>query len=86
MYIIINYSKLFSMLKMRHIAKKKLEKEAELPATTMRKINRGEKLPPLTLVKICEYLDCSVEQIMFVERRRSDGSLIRENKPRSNWV
>ena len=86
MHIVINYSKLNMVLRARSITKKQLEKEALLPVTTMRKIKNGEKLPPLSIVRICEYLGCTVEQVMFVEKRREDGSLIREGKTKETWI
>ena len=65
----ISYKKLWKLLIDRDMKKKDLEEEAGISHYTINKLNRGENVTTDILVKICEALDCGIDDIMEIEGR-----------------
>ena len=64
-----SYKKLWKLLIDRDLKKKDLQNLAGISNYTVSKLNRGENITTDILGKICEALDCSVDDIMeFVDK------------------
>ncbi|WP_411678426.1 helix-turn-helix domain-containing protein [Caproicibacter sp.] len=76
-----DYKRLWKLLIDRDMKKKDLRDAAHLSPSLMTKLNKNESLTTNTLARICEVLDCRIEDIMeFVpecsgerERKSTDG-------------
>lgn len=62
----ITYKKLWKMLIDKDLKKKDLEKLADISNYTVGKLTRGENVNTDTLMKICNALDCSFDDIMEI--------------------
>ncbi len=60
----ISYKKLWKLLIDKDIKKSELAQMAGLSTFTLNKLNHGENVNTDTLVKICNALDCKLEDIM----------------------
>lgn len=60
----ISYKKLWKLLIDKDIKKSKLAQMAGLSTFTLNKLNHGENVNTDTLVKICNALNCQLEDIM----------------------
>lgn len=58
--------KLWKLLIDKDLKKKDLSELANLSSFTINKLNRGDNVNTDTLVKICEALDCQIEDIMEI--------------------
>lgn len=59
-----SYNRLWKLLIDRGIKKKELQKMSEVSAASIAKIGRCENVTTDVLLRICEALDCRVEDIM----------------------
>ena len=64
----ISYNKLWKLLIDRAMTKTQLRIEAGLTTNALAKLGRNESVQVETLLKICKVLDCSVEDIMEIEK------------------
>jgi len=62
----VSYKKLWKLLIDRDMKKKDLAEKANLSNYTINKMNRGDNVNTDTLVKICEALGCSFDDIMEI--------------------
>lgn len=62
----VSYKKLWKLLIDKDMKKKDLEKAAGISHYTINKLNHGENVTTDILVKICEALDCRLEDIMEI--------------------
>lgn len=62
----VSYKRLWKLLIDRDMKKKDLAQKANLSNYTINKLNKSENVNTDTLVKICEALDCRIEDIMEV--------------------
>ena len=60
----ISYNKLWKLLIDKEMSKMQLKDAAGISATTIAKLGRGENVTTDILLKICEVLNCRVEDIM----------------------
>lgn len=60
----ISYNKLWKLLIDKEMSKMELKDAAGISATTIAKLGRGENVTTDILLKICEVLDCRVEDIL----------------------
>lgn len=60
----VDYSPLWKQLKEKKITKKEFRNETKLGSSTYTKLVNDENVTTDTLVKICEYLNCGVEDIV----------------------
>lgn len=61
-----NYKKLWKLLIDRDMKKKDLAKLANISNTSISKMGRNENVTVDVLVKICEALDCNIEDIVEI--------------------
>lgn len=59
-----NYNRLWKLLIDRGIQKQELQKKSDVSAASITKMGRGENVTTDVLLRICEALDCNVEDIM----------------------
>jgi len=62
-----NYKKLWYILLDRDMKKKELAELADVSTYTINKLNKNENVTVEVLEKICEVLDCSLDDIMEFE-------------------
>ena len=60
----ISYKKLWVLLIQRDITKVTLRKELGISTSTMSKLNKGEEVALSVLLRICDYLDCDIGDVM----------------------
>lgn len=60
----ISYNKLWKLLIDKKINKTQLIKMADISTNSMAKLGKDETVQVETLVKICNVLDCNIEDIM----------------------
>lgn len=59
-----NYNRLWKLLIDRGIQKQELQKKSDVSAASIAKMGRCENVTTDVLLRICEALDCDVEDIM----------------------
>ena len=59
-----NYNRLWKLLIDRGIQKQELQKQSDVSVASIAKIGRCENVTTDVLLRICEALDCNVEDIM----------------------
>ena len=63
----VSYIGLWKLLLEKGLQKKDLVEKVGLSSTTVAKMGRGEPVSNKVLEKICNYLHCGVNDIMFYE-------------------
>ena len=64
----VNYDKLWVILKERQMLKTDLIKAAKISTNAMAKLGKNEDVRIGVLVKICEKLDCKLDDIVEIEK------------------
>ena len=64
----VNYDKLWVILKERGMLKTDLIKAAKISTNAMAKLGKNEDVRIGVLVKICETLDCKLDDIVEIEK------------------
>lgn len=59
-----SYNRLWKLLIDREVQKQELQKMSEVSAASIAKMGRCENVTTDVLLRICEALDCSIEDIM----------------------
>ena len=62
----VNYDKLWEILKERNMMKTDLVRAAKISTNAMAKLGRNEDVRVGSLVKICGYLGCKIDDIMDI--------------------
>lgn len=60
----ISYNKLWKLLIDKNMKKKDLQEKAEISSASIAKLGKGENITTDVLLKICETLDCTLDDIM----------------------
>ena len=60
----VSYDKLWAILNQRNMMKTDLIREAKISTNAMAKLGRNEDVRVGILVKICDTLDCKIDDIM----------------------
>ena len=64
----ISYNKLWKMLIDKEMQKKDLQKAAGISSASIAKLGKNENITTDILLKICNALDCSLDDIMETKR------------------
>ncbi len=56
----ISYKKLWIMLLEKELSRQQFREKLEIASGTMTKLNKGQDVSLATLLKICEYFQCSI--------------------------
>ncbi len=62
----VSYNKLWKLMIDKNINKTKLREEAGISSNAMAKMGKNEDVRVEVLVKICRYLNCTVDDIMEI--------------------
>lgn len=62
----VSYDRLWHILIDKHWSKTKLIKEAKISTNAMAKMGKGQDVRVETLVKICNVLNCTIDDIMEI--------------------
>ena len=62
----VSYNKLFKLLIDKELKKTEFAKEIGISANTLAKLSRNELVSMETLVRICRYFECSVDDILDI--------------------
>lgn len=62
----ISYKRLWKLLIDQDMKKRELAEKAHLSNYTINKMNRGDNVTTDTLIKICEVLNCTFDDIMEI--------------------
>lgn len=60
----ITYKKLWKLLIDREMSKQQLKEKAGISSASIAKLGKGENITTDVLLKICEALDCRIEDIL----------------------
>lgn len=63
----IDYSRLFEKLKANGITQKQFREDLKLPGGTLQKFRENKSTTLETLGRICEYLQCPIEEIVEIK-------------------
>lgn len=66
----VSYNRLWKLLIDRKMMKKELAKQAEISTFTLAKMSNDESVTTDTLSKICNALDCNIEDIVEVIKNK----------------
>lgn len=66
--MIISYDNLWKLLIDKHMNKSELAKKTKISTSTIAKMSRGEPVAMTVLVRICDYLNCDIGDIVSVRR------------------
>lgn len=66
----ISYNKLWKMLIDKNMNKQDLKEISGVSAASIAKLGKGENITTDVLLKICEALDCKLEDIMETVRQK----------------
>ena len=64
----ISYKPLWKLLIDKDMKKKDLEEKAGISHYTINKLNRGENVTTDVLARICDALDCTMDDILEIQR------------------
>ena len=64
----VNYDKLWAIMKEREMLKTDMIKAAKIITNAMAKLGKNEDVRVGVLVKICETLDCKLDDIVEIEK------------------
>ena len=67
--MIISYDNLWKLLIDKRMNKSELAKKTKISTSTISKMTRGEPVAMTVLVRICDYLNCDIGDIVSVRRR-----------------
>ena len=66
--MVISYDKLWKLMIDKKINKTQLSEKAGITTNAMAKLGRNESVQVETLVKICNVLNCNIEDIVEIEK------------------
>lgn len=68
--MVVSYNRLFKLLVDKNISVADLRKETGLSSSTFTKLRRNEAVTITVLLKVCDYLDCNIEDVCSFEKRK----------------
>lgn len=75
----ISYIKLKKLLLDKGMTGQDLRKVSGISTATLAKINRGDNITTAVLLKICNGMDCELEDIMELVDDSKDGKMVERN-------
>ncbi|MDY6361750.1 MAG: helix-turn-helix transcriptional regulator [Lachnospiraceae bacterium] len=67
--MLLNYNNLWKTLIDKGVKKGELRKRTGISSSTLAKMNRNEPVSLSIILKICETLDCSIEEVVTVSKK-----------------
>lgn len=71
--MILDYNKLWKLMIDKNINKTELCKQAKISTNAMAKMGRNESVPLETLVKICDILNCTLNDIVEIKSKEENN-------------
>lgn len=68
----IDYNRLFEKLKSENITQKQFREDLKLPGGTLQKFRENKSTTLETLGRICEYLQCPIEEIVEIKIEKTN--------------
>lgn len=78
----ISYDPLFKLLIDKHMKKTELAKVVGISTATLAKLSRNESVSLDILVRICQSLDCRIEDVIEVLPRRTCDTQVNDDMSR----
>lgn len=72
--MLLNYNNLWKTLIDKGVKKGELRKRTGISSSTLAKMNRNEPVSLSIILKICETLDCSIEDVVTVSKKAEWGA------------
>lgn len=72
--MLLNYNNLWKTLIDKGVKKGELRKQTGISSSTLAKMNRNEPVSLSIILKICETLDCSIEDVVTVSKKAEWGA------------
>lgn len=72
--MLLNYNNLWKTLIDKGVKKGELRKRTGISSSTLAKMNRNEPVSLSIILKICETLDCSIEEVVTVSKKAEWGA------------
>ena len=72
----ISYNKLWKILIDKNMKKSDLKEKAGISSASIAKLGKGDNITTDVLIKICESLDCRLEDIMLEARQTTLISIL----------
>lgn len=64
LYLSFDYKPFFKTLIDKEVTREQIKKDLQLSPTTMAKLAKGENVSMIVLDKLCQYLNCEIENII----------------------
>ena len=71
--MILDYNKLWKLMIDKNINKTELCKQAKISTNAMAKMGRNESVPLGTLVKICDVLKCTLNDVVEIKSKEENN-------------
>ena len=71
--MILDYNKLWKLMIDKNINKTELCKQAKISTNAMAKMGRNESAPLETLVKICDFLKCTLNDVVEIKSKEENN-------------
>ncbi|MEE0699452.1 MAG: helix-turn-helix transcriptional regulator [Bacilli bacterium] len=71
--MILDYNKLWKLMIDKNINKTELCKQAKISTNAMAKMGRNESVPLDTLVKICDVLKCTLNDVVEIKSKEENN-------------
>ena len=68
----ISYNRLWKMLIDKNMTKTDLRLKADIATSTLAKLSKNEQVSMDVLVKICKTLDCGLDDVVELKRRKNN--------------
>lgn len=71
--MILDYNKLWKLMIDKNINKTELCKQAKISTNAMAKMGRNESVPLETLVRICDVLECTLNDVVEIKSKEENN-------------
>ena len=75
--MLLNYNKLWKLLIDKGINKTQLCEKANISSTAMAKLGKNEAVHLNTILKICEFLNCKIEDVVEFAPKKESNQIVR---------
>ena len=71
----VSYNKLWKTLIDKGMNKTELRQKAHISSSTMAKMTNGEAVTLTTIERICDILDCQVEDVVEIKKEKKESDI-----------
>lgn len=73
--MIISYNGLWKVMIDKNLQRKDLKEALKISSSTLAKMSRGEPVSMDVLMRLCDYLDCNIGDIMSFVKEENTGEV-----------